>query len=404
MEITHPTTDGVVHPPRQTVPTRVLVLALGTFAVGTDAFVVAGVLPSIAASLHIGIAAAAQSVTVFCLAYAVLAPVLATLTGAWPRRRALLTGLLVLAAGNAATALAPSYGALLATRLPAAVGAALFTPAAAAAATTLTAPQHRARALSYVLVGLVSATALGVPAGTLLGGMISWRTTMWLSALLAALAAAALALWLPHVPQPPRIGLRTRLAPLGDRRVTALLATTVAISIGNYLFHTYIAVILSPVTGGDTTSLAVLLLVGGLAATAGVLVTAAWADRFGPRRVIAAVTGALAVCLVLAPAAISLGPAVAAVLMAACGFAAWSTTVPQQHRLIAAAPHSAPLAVALNAAAVYASAAMAGGTGGLVLDGFGPTALPWAAAGCVLLGLATSELAHRMTARPSRSQ
>ncbi|MGI5171185.1 MFS transporter [Spirillospora sp. CA-253888] len=395
MEAKPPATDAAALPSRRAVPMRVLVLALGTFAVGTDAFVVAGLLPDIAASLHVGIAAAAQSVTVFCLAYAVLAPVLAALTGTWPRRRVLLTGLLVLAAANAATALAPSFGALLATRLPAAAGAALFTPAAAATATALTDPRHRARALSYVLVGLVSATALGVPVGTLLSGTISWRTTMGLTALLAALAAAALALWLPPVPSPPRIGLRPRLAPLGERRVAALLATTVAISAGNYLFHTYIAVILRPATGGDATALAVLLLVGGVAGTAGVLVTAAWADRFGPRRVVAVVTVVLAPCLALASDAASLGLFAAAVLMGVCGFTAWSTTVPQQHRLIAAAPHSAPLAVALNAAAVYAAAAFAGGTGGLVLDGFGPTALPWAAAGCVALGLTTSELAHR---------
>ena len=66
-----------------------LVLAFGTFAVGTDAYVIAGVLPELAHSLDIGVAAAGQLVTVFAIGYAVLSPVLAALTSHWSRRTVL---------------------------------------------------------------------------------------------------------------------------------------------------------------------------------------------------------------------------------------------------------------------------------------------------------------------------
>ena len=129
-------------------PSRAAVLTVGTFAVGTDAFVVAGVLPDLARSLHVGVAQAAQLVTVFALAYAVLAPVLAALTGRWARRTLLLTALLVFVLGNVATALAPSYALVVAARVLAAAGAAMFTPNASASAAALAPPGQQARAIS----------------------------------------------------------------------------------------------------------------------------------------------------------------------------------------------------------------------------------------------------------------
>jgi len=96
---------------------RAAVLAIGTFAVGTDAFVIAGVLPSIAESLQVSLAAAGQLVTVFALAYACAAAPLGVLTAGWPRRRALVVALAAFTAGNVLTALAPDYGLVLASRV-----------------------------------------------------------------------------------------------------------------------------------------------------------------------------------------------------------------------------------------------------------------------------------------------
>ena len=97
-------------------------LATGTFAVGTDAFVVTGFLPEMARTLDVSPQAAGQSVTVFAVAYAVLSPVLATLTARVPRRALLVCALVVLGLANAGSALAPSYGVLVATTVLAASG------------------------------------------------------------------------------------------------------------------------------------------------------------------------------------------------------------------------------------------------------------------------------------------
>ncbi|NUR91732.1 MAG: MFS transporter, partial [Nonomuraea sp.] len=92
--------------------TAVRTLALGTFAVGTDAFVVAGFLPAMAADLGVSPAAAGQSVTVFAVAYAAGSPILATLTARLPRRTLLVAALAVLGLANLGSALAPSLAVL----------------------------------------------------------------------------------------------------------------------------------------------------------------------------------------------------------------------------------------------------------------------------------------------------
>ncbi len=104
-----------------------LPLALATFAVGTDAFVMAGLLPAIAADLDVGIPAAGQLVTVFALTLAVAAPVLSWLLSPLDRRRVLQLALIVFVVGNVATALSPNYPTALSARILTAVGAATIT-------------------------------------------------------------------------------------------------------------------------------------------------------------------------------------------------------------------------------------------------------------------------------------
>ncbi|MGW4247581.1 MFS transporter, partial [Nocardia sp. NPDC004722] len=96
---------------------RTAILAVGTFAVGTDAFILAGFLPELAGALRVSTATAGLAVTVFAATYALGSPVLATLTARLPRRALLVSALLVLGLANLGSALAPTFSILLATRV-----------------------------------------------------------------------------------------------------------------------------------------------------------------------------------------------------------------------------------------------------------------------------------------------
>src|SRR5471030_2625272 len=152
---------------------RLIVLAAGMFAIGTDSFVVAGILPNVSKSLGVSVGVAGQMVTVYALSYALLSPVIAATAAHWPRKRLLLAGLAVFVLGNLATALAPTIEWVLASRLLAGLGAAMFSPTATATGASLVPPEKRARALAIVIAGLSSATALGAPMGTFLA---AWAT------------------------------------------------------------------------------------------------------------------------------------------------------------------------------------------------------------------------------------
>lgn len=234
---------------------RLLLLALGTFAIGTDSMVTGFyILGLVARDLDISVPAVSQMVTVFALSYAVLAPVLATVAARWPRRRVLLTALTVFTLANALSAVAPNYAVLLATRVLAAAGAALYTPTANAVATTLVPPERRGRALATVLGGMTVATALGVPLGTYLG-RTDWRLTMWLVVALGAAAFLGLTLLLRDLPAPTAApGLRTRLAPLRNRRVLAAASTTLVFFLAVNVVYIYLGTAVRPATGGDLVS------------------------------------------------------------------------------------------------------------------------------------------------------
>jgi MFS transporter, DHA1 family, inner membrane transport protein len=113
---------------------RILLLALGMFALGTDAYVVAGVLPEIAHETMVSESLAGQLVTAFTLTYGLGAPVLAALTSRWSRTSVLVIALGGFCLANVGSALAPTFPILVLTRILAGGCAATHSPFAYATA------------------------------------------------------------------------------------------------------------------------------------------------------------------------------------------------------------------------------------------------------------------------------
>ncbi|MER7000510.1 MFS transporter [Streptomyces sp. NPDC000410] len=365
---------------------RLLPLALATFAVGTDGYVIAGLLPSIADDLAVSTPAAGQLVTVFALTLALSAPVMGALTSGLDRRSALLIALGVFVLGNAVTALGTSYEVVMAARIVTAVGAGIITSAASSTAAAIAPPERRGRALAFVLGGLTSATALGLPLGTLIG-RTDWRITLWAVAGIGLLALVGIAVGLPRVTL-PAASLPDRLRPLKQGRVLALLAVTSLAFLGAYTLYTYIAPALRDATGGDESLLTLILLAWGVGTLGGNITAGRLVDRHDSARVL---TGSLA----LAALALALTPLATRTLASTLVWAAvWGVSVgvivvPQQHRLIALGPAAAPVLLGLNSSALYVGVALGGGFGGLALEWFGlaPAELGPVAAGVTALTL-----------------
>src|SRR4029450_5044780 len=188
-------------------------LALAAFAIGTEAFVIAGLLPVISTDLQITVAATGQLVTTYALAYALGSPILAVAFNNFDRRDVLTLALSGFIAANLLAVAATSFPLLLASRVLMAMGAALCTPTAIGVAVALAPPERRGRAVALVTSGITVATVIGVPLGTMVGNQFGWRATFVMVAALGAVALAGVlygvARGLPDSNAPPRETVKT---------------------------------------------------------------------------------------------------------------------------------------------------------------------------------------------------
>jgi predicted MFS family arabinose efflux permease len=369
---------------------RILVLSVGSFAVGTGTFVVTGVLTDIAEDLSVSVASAGLLVTVFAVTFAVGSPILVSTASGVGRRRLLVGALLLFTLANAAAALAPSFSVLLGARIVAACGAAIFTPVASAVAASLAPPELRGRALSVRTIGVNIAWLVGVPLGTVVGGHYGWRTSFVLVAALATVAALGVMSLLPTVEASAGGGFLSNLRVVKRGAVAAGLGLTFLALMASFVVLTYVRPVLENLTHLDTEGIGLMLAVFGLASIPGTLLGGYVADRWGYRVSMIAVLAVLSVSLVSFSllSAAQLG-SVLAILGTGAALVAWSLAafafLPlQQYRLIEVAPKGQNTVLSLNASAIQAGQGIGAGLGALALHYGSVDGLGWLGALCAV--------------------
>ncbi|MEU5401766.1 MFS transporter [Streptomyces sp. NPDC005963] len=386
-----------------------LCLFLTTFVIGTDDFVIAGMLPEIASDLNVSEAAAGQLVTVFSVTYAIAAPPLAVATARLPRKPVIVGGLAVFALANAITALAPHHTALTVMRVLTALIAATITPAVFALAARASAPERVGRAMGTVAAGLTVSLFIGVPVGTLLSSAHGWRVT-FLAVALASTAVALVSLRiLPALPGAPEIGVRQQLRALSRPAVLLCVAGTVLGASSGLMTYTYIAPLTHDLTGRDGSVLALFISVIGVSGALGTYLCGRLTDRWGSdRTLITTFTG-----LVTATAALALigtlthGAPIwlVVIVLAVWGFTGWGFNPPMNARALELARGAEAEAVALNTSGLYLGIAVAGALGGWALshhDGTG-VAVTAAAVGVVAALVIVASVHRYPTAAPVQS-
>jgi MFS transporter, DHA1 family, inner membrane transport protein len=371
------------HPP--SFDPRIVLLALGTFAIGTDVFVIAGILKQIAADVSVSVEAAGQMVTAYALTYALGSPVLAAVTAHWRRERLIIIALAGFACADAVCALAPTFTVLVLARIAAGSCAALYAPTAYTMAAALAAPARRGVALATVALGMTSATVFGVPLGTWIGTWFGWHATFVLGCVLAASAATALKLGrIPPVSAGAPLRLAARFVPVTRPAVLLSLLANLAWSTGNYTIYTYSAVLFGERLG--LTNIAWLLLGYGLGGLAGSQLGGRLVDRFGTTAPIIACVAVNAgnIGLINVTGGTELGAGIALFIM---GFAGWAVFPAQQSHMLRLAPEHGGVVLSLISSTIYIGSALGAALGGLLLAHGSPSLPPYVASASVLLGL-----------------
>ena len=385
-------------------------LALGTFAIGTEGFMIAALLPGIATDLTVSLSMAGQLVTAFTLFYAISSPVLTALTGSIDRRKLLLATMGLFAVGNLVAAAASSYWALLFARVMLAVAAGLYVPNANAVAGALVPPDRRGRALAIVSGGFSIAVALGVPTGAFIGTHLGWRVTFVGVAVLALIASVGLTV---GIPKGAGRGLATatlaeRIAVIRQPGTLPALFVTTLWALGCYTMYTFISPYLTGVVDLDGAQIGYVLFGWGASAFVGVLVGGLVTDKVGARTVIryalpltaVALAGFSFAAMYVAPAE---RPAVVLVAVVVWGVAAWGFSPAQQARLIGIAGlKNAPTILSLNASFQYFGFSLGALLGALTLASGGAAHLGWVGGLCVFGALALFARGERRAFLPGR--
>lgn len=384
------------------MPLGLLALAIGGFGIGLTEFVIAGLLPEVAADYRVDEAAAGWLISGYALSVAVGA---IGLTAAVTRfnRKHVLTALMVLfIAGNLVSANAPTYEVMLLGRILAALTHGAFFGIGSVVAANLVAPEKKAGAIAMMFAGLTTANVLGVPFGTLLGQQLGWRSTFWAISVIGVLALVGMATLVPSQPvQADDAGLRGELGAFRSGQVWLSLLVTVLGFGGMFGAFTYIAYTLTEVSGFASSTVPWLLVLFGLG-----LFVGNWAGgRAANRSVPVTLTVVLAVLTVVLgvfalTAASPVLAVVGLVLMGGFGFA----TVPGlQMRIMTYAGSAPTLASGANIAAFNVGNAAGAWLGGLTITaGLGYASTLWDGAALSLGALVVLVVAERLARRSRR--
>jgi predicted MFS family arabinose efflux permease len=360
-------------------------LTLGAFAIGTEGFMIAGLLPAMARDLNVGLPAAGHLVTAFSLAYAIGAPVMAVLTARLERRRLLALAMAAFGLANLLAALALDYVGLLAARLLLALSAASFMPAASGYAAALGGLERRGRALSTVTNGLTLAIIAGVPLGVVVGQSFGWRATFLAVATLATLSLVGILARIPSQAPGTTASLGERLALAKRSDVLAVLATSLLTVAGTFTVYTYLGVFLADVAGIGPQGLALVLLGFGIASAAGARLGGNTADHWGARPTVIICCGLTLLAYLVLSLGAALGPKQAMLVLVPAillwGLATWGLMTAQQARLVSLDPALAAVSLSLNSSAIYLGSATGAAVGALVIADGGVGRLGWVAAG-----------------------
>jgi MFS transporter, DHA1 family, inner membrane transport protein len=370
-------------------PVALLSLAAAAFAIGTSEFVIMGLLPDVAADLAVSIPQAGLLVTGYAMGVVIGAPILAVLTAKFSPRPTLIGLAALFTVGNLLCALAPDYRLLMAARVLTALSHGTFFGVGSVVAANLVAPAQRSQAIALMFTGLTLANVLGVPAGRLIGHEFGWRTSFLAVVVIGLVAVAALMRLLPRRIAAQAGSIVREFVALKDPRVLTALLTSVLCSASLFCVFTFIAPILTEVSGFSASAIAPVLLVFGVGLTAG----STLGGRLGDRRLVPSIFSVLVLNGVVLAVMhwVSGTPSFMLAVLFVWGMLAFSL-VPLLQTLIVHHAAAAPrLASTLNQGAFNLGNAVGAWSGSRLLsDGLPLNDLSWASVGFTVsaLGLA----------------
>lgn len=369
------------------MPLPLIALFIAAFAFGTTEFVIAGVLPQVAAGLGVTVPTAGYLVSGYALGIALGGPLMTIATARVSRKTLLIWLTVVFIAGQLACALAPDFASMLMIRFLVAIAHGVYFGVAMVVAIGLVREEQRGMAVAIVLAGLTVSNVVGVPVGAAIGNAFGWRATFWSMLGLGIVALAAMIVLLPRTAgtaaAPAGLGQEIRV--LGRQQVWTSLIMMLMLMMAQFVPFTYIASMLQEVTGLDAAVVPWVLLLNGAGATAGVFIGGRLADwKLMPSLIVLLAAQAV---VMLAMYLLSPYPLPMMVVVALWGGINFAIGTPIQARILTWTADAPNLASSLIPSGFNVGIALAAFVGSMMLTGgFGYRDLPVLGVATMLVG------------------
>ncbi|WP_026593841.1 MFS transporter [Bacillus sp. UNC437CL72CviS29] len=364
---------------------KILLLTFGMFALGVDAYIMAGILPQIADDFHVSIGTAGQTVGIFTICYAIAAPLFATFMRKANTKHTLLAALFLFTLSNFITAVTHQFIVLLISRGIAGIGAGIYAPLASAAAVTFVSEKQKGRALSTILLGMSAGTVIGVPFGIYIASAYDWRMAMWFIVTVGVIGIFALFAKFPMIESSPLPTLEERLSMFKNKKTSLVMLITMILSFCSLGLYTYLDTIV--VSYGFQKSI-LFIWMWGIGGIAGSFVIGLIIDLYKKPKIVLMYL----MCIMFFSFIFMSLFHGSAVLLALClilwGGTGWATLATQQKILLEISPEHATISIALLSSINYFAGSIGTMASGVFLEkGVDPINLPYILGGILLLAI-----------------
>ncbi len=343
-----------------------IALAFGTLGLGIAEFVMMAILPYIAADLHITIPTAGHLISAYALGVCAGAPLL-TLARKLPLKNILLGLVAVMMAGNLFASLASNYWTMMMARFISGLPHGAYFGVASIVAEKLADKGKGSEAVSIMIAGMTIANLFGVPLGTSLSTLLSWRITFLLVGVWGLIVLYYIWKWVPQVEELPDTGFKGQFRFLKTKAPWLILGATMLGNGGVFCWYSYINPLLTQVSGFPTESVTLLMVLAGFGMVVGNLLGGRLSDIYTPGRVAAYTQLLLFMALLAIFFTASIGW-LTVLLMCLCTAGLFAVSSPQQISIIHFAKGGELLGAACVQVAFNLGNAIGAFLGGLPLE------------------------------------
>ncbi|QLE02280.1 MFS transporter [Galbibacter sp. BG1] len=263
-----------------------LALAIGGFGIGMTEFVIMGILPDVANALNITIPQAGHFISAYALGVVVGAPLLSAVGNKFSPNKVLLYLMIWFTVFNTASAFANNYYLLLLTRFLSGLPHGAFFGIGAVVAGRLAKKGKAAKAIATMFSGLTVANVIGVPIGTYVGHHFHWSISFMIVGVIGILTLLSIHFWMPVIEKAPAKRMKDEFKLFKNLDFLGLIVLTMVGTGGFFAWYSYIAPLITEVSGLSDAIVSYAMILAGLGMVVGNFVGAKLAEIFSPLKAV----------------------------------------------------------------------------------------------------------------------